>query len=188
METIVTHQTGRTNENVGNIWPNNLNFFNRQMNRGYLQRNHVNDMRIHQLRYSLTVVWIFIISTSRLTAQDYRVTGKVVSEEFEFLNGAVIQTKDSTILGRVDDNGLFEIELSKDIRDIQIWFVGMESETLKLSGKCNYLEIILLNDIIVEFETVKEAKKRFNKRRKELPELYEKAWKQGVFQNEEPCR
>ena len=89
------------------------------------------------MRNLLTFISIFVLTSINLNAQPNKVTGKVISEEFEILNGAVIQTKDSTILGRVDNHGLFEIELPNHIKEIQIWFVGMESETLKLSGNCN---------------------------------------------------
>jgi len=135
------------------------------------------------MRNLLTYLSIFLLFSINLSAQSRKIAGKVISEEFEILNGAVIQTKDSTVLGRADNEGLFQIDLPDNTNQIQIWFVGMESETLNLKGNCNYLEIILLDDFHVEYEI-----KRYNKRRKKLPELYKKAWKKGIFQSKTPCR
>ena len=120
-------------------------------------------------------------------AQSKIISGKIIDEHFEPLTNAVIQTLDSLIFVKADNLGYYEIEVPITTEKLNAWYVAMESNTFSVKDKCN-VNIILLDDLIIEFNTVEESKKFYNKRvKKGLKPLYKKAIKEGVFNIEKPC-
>ena len=64
----------------------------------------------------------------------------------------------------------------------------MEPEMVELKSRC-HINIVLVNDMIVGFETVDEANRDYLKRRRKADrEVFKKAYKQGLFMVEKPCR
>ena len=133
------------------------------------------------------------------TGQTKIITGKVIGSEFpskdnttehEFweLYGAVIFGNDSIRLGTADERGEFQLEISPNIQNLRIGWVGMYPEEFELTNECQYLEVILLPDVIYDFVTLKKEERLRKKDRKVLPELYRKAFELEIFKQEEPCR
>ncbi|MBX0331795.1 carboxypeptidase-like regulatory domain-containing protein [Pontibacter sp. HSC-14F20] len=90
------------------------------------------------------------------------------------LADAVIQTLDSVFTARADKDGNYVLTVPNKTKRIKAWAVGMETEVFKLSNNCKF-NLILLDDIIAEFETVEEHQERYKKRKRELPRLYKEA-------------
>lgn len=112
------------------------------------------------------------------------------STEHEFWkgSGAVIFGNDSIRLGTANDNGEFKLSVTENIWTISIGWVGMYPEEIILTDNCEFLEVILLPDVIYDFVTLKKEERLRKKDRKVLPDLYKKAYEQRIFKNEEPCR
>ncbi len=139
-----------------------------------------------QYKTLITTIILFAIVNCNVYGQTKIITGKVIGEDFEILNSAVIQTVDSVYSTRANDSGEFELKVPKNTTKIQAWFIGMETEQFQLKSRC-HLNIILINDIIVEYETVKEARKDYQRRRSKADKLFKKAYDLGIFK-EKKCK
>jgi hypothetical protein len=140
----------------------------------------------------------FIGFTCDLAAQNRTISGKVIGSEFrtkrdktpyEFwvIPGAKIFSKDS-LLGVTNEKGEFKIEISEKVNEISIGWFGMYPDKIHISGNCDYLEVLLLPDVIYDFVTLKKEERLRKKDRAILPLLYEKAFEQGIFGMKVPCR
>ena len=149
------------------------------------------------LNFFLTLFLIICYLT--VNAQIEEISGKVICSDFPSKNdstkhefwkgsGAVIFGNDSIRLGTANDNGKFKLSVAENIRTISIGWVGMYPEKIVLTDNCEFLEVILLPDVIYDFVTLKKEERLRKKDRKVLPDLYKKAYEQGIFENEEPCR
>jgi hypothetical protein len=144
------------------------------------------------------VFLFFIVIACDLAGQSRTISGKVIGSEFrtkkskdpyEFwvLSNAKIFWRDS-LIGTADDKGEFKIEIPEKVDEIKIGWIGMYPDKIRITGNCDYLEVLLLPDAIYDFVTVKKEEKLRMKDRAILPELYKKAFEQGIFRKEEPCR
>ena len=137
------------------------------------------------MNYHILLITLLFTFTKSY-GQSKIVTGTILSEDLEPLSGAYIQTLDSAIIVRANEKGDFAIELPSEINELFAWFIAMESDTIVLDGRC-HVNLILLNDYIIEFSTVREAQKHFDKRKRNLSPIYKKAYELGLFRNEMPC-
>jgi hypothetical protein len=64
----------------------------------------------------------------------------------------------------------------------------MYPEEFVLTDKCEFLEVILLPDVIYDFVILKKEEKLRKKDRKVLPDLYREVFNQGIFKHDKPCR
>ena len=146
----------------------------------------------------LIIILIFIGLTCDLLAQGRMLAGKVIGSEFrtkkdnspyDFWNlpGAKIFWKDS-LIATTDEKGQFRIELTKEVDSIRIGSIGMYPENICVSKNCDYIEAILLPDAIHDFVSVRKEERLRKRERAILPELYKKAFENGIFRQEEPCR
>ncbi|WP_255593705.1 carboxypeptidase regulatory-like domain-containing protein [Pontibacter sp. HSC-14F20] len=123
--------------------------------------------------YIVTLVLIFC-SCINSFGQNKTISGRIVDEHMNPLADAVIQTLDSVFTARADKDGNYVLTVPNKTKRIKAWAVGMETEVFKLSNNCKF-NLILLDDIIAEFETVEEHQERYKKRKRELPRLYKEA-------------
>lgn len=146
----------------------------------------------------LILALILIGIASNLIGQTRSISGKVIGSEFrtkkdnapyEFwdIPEAKIFWRDS-LIGSTDNKGQFRIELAKTIDAIRIGWIGMYPETIQITDNCDYLEVILLPEVIYDYVTQKKEERLRKKDRAILPELYRKAFETGIFRQEEPCR
>lgn len=135
--------------------------------------------------YIVTLVLIFCSCINSL-GQNKTISGRIIDEHFNPLADAVIQTLDSAFTARADKEGNYVLTVPNKTKRIKAWAVGMETEVFKLSNNCKF-NLILFDDIIAEFETVAEHKKRYKKRKRELPRLYKEAINKGIISENKPC-
>ena len=112
----------------------------------------------------------------------------MAEHEFWELNGAIIFGNDSIRLGTANEKGEFELKISANIQTLRIGWIGMYPEEFVLSDECDYLEVILLPDVIYDFVTIKKEERLRKKDRKVLSKLYRKAFELGTFKQEDHCR
>ncbi|MGC3946386.1 MAG: hypothetical protein QM762_18010 [Chryseolinea sp.] len=146
----------------------------------------------------LLIILFLVGLASDLFGQVKLLTGKVIGAEFrtrkdktpyEFwdLHGAKIFWKDSLIT-TTDEKGNFRIELTQEIDSIRVAWIGMYPDKIRIAENCEYIEVILLPDVIYDFVTVGKEERLRKKDRAILPELYKTAYEKGIFKQEEPCR
>jgi CarboxypepD_reg-like domain len=121
-----------------------------------------------------------------LNAQNKTISGKIIDEHFQPLQNAIIQTLDSNYITRSDNDGFYKMTIPESTKKIKIQYVAMETDSFNVKGKCE-INIILLDDLIVEFETEKQHKKRLRKRKRQLSNLYKKAIRKGIIELDKPC-
>jgi hypothetical protein len=140
------------------------------------------------LRYSksITSICLIVLTISGLFGQTKTVSGRVLDEHLSPLPGAIIQTPDSVYQVRADKNGYYSIELPSKAKKLRAINIGMETETFKLGDYCMF-NIILLDDLIVEFETEKEHLRSYRKRQRERKKIYNKAIRLGILSTNQPC-
>jgi hypothetical protein len=140
----------------------------------------INQMSLKTL---ILLLGTFLIGHS----QERNLSGKIIDEHLEPLNGAKIQSKDSAFSSITDEMGYYSLNLPSQVKKVRISCIGMESEIVKIGKNCRF-DIILFDDMIVEFETKKEHLKAYKRRRKQLRKLYEKAKIAGIIKGQEPCK
>ncbi|MBC2844893.1 carboxypeptidase-like regulatory domain-containing protein [Winogradskyella flava] len=138
-----------------------------------------------KLRLIITVLVLFF-SPIDLFGQTKTVSGQVLNEHLEPLSKVFIHTLDMQFKTTSDENGNYSITLPKDTKVLKIQCIGQESETIKVLNHC-ILNIILLDDIIAEFETKEEHLKDYIKRNKEIGKKYKRAIEKGLFGENKPC-
>jgi len=113
-------------------------------------------------------------------------TGRIIDEHLEPLSNAVIQTVDSTITAQTDNDGYFRIEVPATTTRLVAWYIGFETDTFNIEDRC-HLNMILLGDVKIEFQTVEEAIKFEKRRKKETKPLYKEAIRKGILKEEKYC-
>jgi hypothetical protein len=127
------------------------------------------------------------ILTGKAIGSEFRTKKDKAPYDFWDLPGAKVFWKDS-LIATADEKGKFKIELAKKIDSIRIGWIGMYPEQIRIPNNCDDIEVILLPDGIYDFVTVREEERLRKRDRAILPELYKKAFEQGIFRKEEPCR
>lgn len=135
------------------------------------------------------IIGVLILFQSQLTtSQEKFVTGKVISEEMIEIPGALIMTMNEKVIDTTDFYGNFRFENIDEIKKIKIVSLMSQTEEITLTENCSNLEVILLNEWIYDFITLKRAeRKKKRERKKIIPKLYDKAYEKGIFTNEKNC-
>ncbi len=136
---------------------------------------------------SILASGFIMLTISGMIGQTKTVSGRVMDEHLEPLPGAIIQTLDTLYQVRADENGYYSMELPNIIKNLRVINIAMETETFKLGDNCVF-NIILLDDMIVEFETEKDHLRSYKKRRKGRKKIYQKAIRKGVLSPNKPCK
>ncbi|MCC2545512.1 carboxypeptidase-like regulatory domain-containing protein [Hymenobacter sp. BT175] len=114
-------------------------------------------------------------------------TGRVLSEELDAVPRANIYARDTTIIGTTDMEGYFKIDVPVNTNTLLFGTLGMELTTVKLSGECSTLEVILLYDFHYDFISVRRVNRKVFKRFKQLPKIHQQAYEKGLFKSPAPC-
>ena len=136
------------------------------------------------------ILGLLILLTSQITISQNRViTGKLISQDLIEFPGVIIMTMESKVLDTTDFNGNFKFDYTKGLDKIKIVSVMMQTEEILLNENCSHLEIILLEEWIYDFVSLKRAeRKKKRDRKKTIPILYKKAYEKKIFKNEKNCR
>ena len=123
------------------------------------------------------------------SAQERIISGKVIGQELIEYPGVLVMTSDSKVLDTTDFNGNFRFKYSEEIKSIKFVFPMLQQEEVKLTDSCDHLEVILPDEWIYDFVSIKRAERKKKRDRKRiLPKLYAEAYEKGIFKNEKSCR
>ncbi len=140
---------------------------------------------IFQLKIGIVILFVFHISIG----QERIITGQVLGQDLVELPGVFIMTSNSKIIDTTDFNGRFRLKYMPEIKKIKFVSLMIQSEEIVVLENCNHIEIILLNEWIYDFVSLKAAKrKRKRDRKRILPKLYAEAFEKGLFDKENPCK
>lgn len=130
-----------------------------------------------------------ILSSSILSSGQTRtVTGKVIGEyEDPPIPGVKIKNLDTLQLGTTDLDGNFRVDLPTGTSGLTFIFLGMEQTTVTIPPDCNYLEIIIMADVIYDYVTTATINRKRQRRYKNIKDRHRKAFEKGIFRTNEPC-
>ena len=121
--------------------------------------------------------------------QERIITGKVIGQDLSEFPGVVIMTSDLKAIDTTDFNGNFEFNYSTDIQKIKLIFPMTQEEEIEITENCNRIEIILLEEWIYDYVSLKRAeRKKERDRKRTLPKLYAEAYEKGIFKDKKSCR
>ena len=115
------------------------------------------------------------------------IRGLVIDDlDFEPVPLVDIMIDDSVKIASTQLNGFFSILGPDTIKSLSFRAVGFEPMKVELCDD-DYLEVIMISTSSDCFLTKDEAKKKTQKRFKQLGKLRKEALKRGIFQNKKPC-
>ena len=107
----------------------------------------------------------------------------------EFPGVVIMDSDNEKVLDTTDFNGGFEFKYTSDIKKIKFIFVMTQEEEIGISDNCNHIELILLEEWIYDFVSLRAAdRKKRRERKRILPKLYAEAYEKGIFKNKKSCR
>ncbi len=130
---------------------------------------------------------IALLLVGNIFAQNRILKGQIVNENFEPLPFVSIKTTQNENNFVADKFGNFEIEIAESEKEIEVYYVGLHTETVNIENKC-YLNIIMLHNYKIEFETIQEEVKFYKKLKRKADRKYKKAVKNGMLKKEENCK
>ena len=136
------------------------------------------------MRKKLILNIIAFLLVGNIFAQNRVLKGQIVDENFEPLDFARIKTNENNYVA--DKFGYFEIEIQESVKEIEIHYIAQLSEKFNIENKC-YVNIVMLRQYIIEFESIQEEAKFYKKLRKKTNRKYKKAVKNGILKKEENC-
>ena len=121
-------------------------------------------------------------------SQNRIIKGIVVDEcDLEPIIDVRIIVNDSNYVGVTDINGRFQIEIPLSVNEISFRALAMEDVNLKLSEKCDNIELIMIGRAHYDFMSYRRINKERRNLYKQLPVLHKNAYEKGIFQTPEPC-
>ena len=121
-------------------------------------------------------------------SQNKMIKGIVVDEcDLEPIIDVRIIVNDSNYVGVTDINGRFQIEIPLSVNEISFRALAMEDVNLKLSEKCDNIELIMIGRAHYDFMSYRRINKERRNLYKQLPVLHKNAYEKGIFQSPEPC-
>ncbi|WP_299161182.1 DUF5686 family protein [uncultured Tenacibaculum sp.] len=134
-----------------------------------------------KLRLTVLLVLITNVLYSQLTLK-----GKVVDEFNNPMPFVNVFLKNTTYGTTTDDNGKFFLKTKKYRGTLEISFIGFQTQTLKVSQKTKYLNVVLkegtneLEEVIVVSKPKKRLKKKENPAYRILKEIWKRKRKNGL--------
>ena len=134
-----------------------------------------------------TILFSSLLFVACAIGQTCTLTGKVIDDQFFPVYQAKIFNADTTFLVETDIKGNFNIDIPSDTQVLIVAWVSMEWKSIKLSGDCNNLEIILLPRGTYDFMSPRKVDRQRKKQFDKLPALHQTAFKKGIFEANKPC-
>ena len=142
------------------------------------------------IKFTHNIVRILLFLTFQIFfGQERIITGKVIGQDLIEFPAVVIMTTEKEAIDTTDFNGNFEFKYSTNIKRIKLIFPMTQEEEIEITENCNRIEVILLDEWIYDYVSLKRAERKKQRDRKRiLPELYIKAYENGIFINKNSCR
>jgi hypothetical protein len=137
-----------------------------------------------QKKIIINIITLFLLAN--INAQNRVLKGKIVDENFKPIPFATIKTTKSENNFVCDEVGNFEIEIADNEIEIETYYIGQITEKVNIENKC-YVNIVMLRNYIIEFETIQAEAKFYKKLRRKTERKYKKAVESGLLKKEENC-
>ncbi len=147
-------------------------------------------------KITITMRFLFVLlcipfSLSSLYAQTKMIHGRVISEELEIVQGAIIYIEDTVEVGAVDKDGFFQIEVPAYQEKISIRYLAFEPAIIELSDNCHSIEVVMLLSSTYDYRLMLLYWTRINwieKRRfNTIPKIHNQAFVKGIFETGQAC-
>lgn len=139
------------------------------------------------MRLASTILTILLTSVLS-SGQTRTVTGKVIGEYEDVpMPGVTIQNLDTVNVGTTDLEGKFKLDIPTGTTGLMFIFLGAERTSVTFPPDCDYLEIIIMTDVIYDYVTAATINRRRQKRFKKIKERHLEAFEKGIFTTKEPC-
>lgn len=139
------------------------------------------------MKITTILILAVLLSSLNLNGQNRIISGRVISEDLEPLQGLHIENSDNVLLGETDMDGYFIINIPKETDSLLFRYLGMESTDIKLKRGCDTVEVVMMYHAIYEFTTSRKIDRLRKKRFDNLPKLHLDAVKNGLFTNNNIC-
>lgn len=139
------------------------------------------------MKISIILILTILFFNLNLNGQSRTIIGRVISEDLEPLQGLDIENSDKLLLGKTDMNGRFKISVPQGTDSLLFRYVGMEWTDIRLKKDCDMVEVVIMNDVIYDFISLKKVDRLRKKRYDNLPKLYSDAVKNGLFEKNNIC-
>ena len=135
-----------------------------------------------------TILYLtFAVSLTNLTySQNKTLTGQVVDENFKPLINAIVTTNIDGQATRTNNEGFFQFAITPEITEIQVQYVGLHTKIVKIKNKC-YINVIMFDDVLIEWKSIKQEDKYYQKELRKLRKKYKEAINNGVLKKEKEC-
>jgi hypothetical protein len=131
---------------------------------------------------------LFLLVSFTLHSQTRVISGKVIGQDLIELPAIKIFDESNELIGETDFNGNFKLEIKTPIKKILFSGIGYQTETLEIIDNCDYIQIIVLYDWIIDFVSLKKAERIIKRDRKKLlPKLYAEAFRKEIFDISKDC-
>lgn len=115
------------------------------------------------------------------------IKGRIIDENLEILPAAGVFDADMRRLGEIGSEGFFEVSVPKESDKLIFGFIGYEFAPVSIPTNCDYLEVILLRDVLYHYKSNRKIDRLRKKEFDRLPELHKKAVEKGLFKIDSPC-
>lgn len=105
----------------------------------------------------------------------------------EILPKARIYNEDTLLLGETDLEGYFEVGISKESNKLIFGFIGYEFAAVSVPDNCDYLEVILLPNVLYHYKSNQKIDRLRKKEFDKLPDLHKTAVDNRLFEMDKPC-
>jgi hypothetical protein len=139
-----------------------------------------------KMRILLIISTLAIISLN-INGQTRTIHGQIVDEDLQYIPMVSICNIDTVEIAKANIEGQFKFDLPVGTKKLLLLFVGMEWTTIELKDGCDTIDVIMMNEWIYDFISLKSADRKRLKRFKKLPELHKLAYEKGIFSTLKPC-
>jgi len=123
-----------------------------------------------------------------LQSQTKVISGMVLQEDlFEPLPYISITINDTIEIGKTNENGFYNINISDTTKHIQFHGGFLETAKVILVDNCNIVDVVIMYEMIYDFMSNRKVDRDRMKRFKQLPKLHKQAYEKGIFKTEQPC-
>jgi hypothetical protein len=127
-------------------------------------------------------ILVFLLLFQLTFCQDFKYTGKIIGQDLLPLPAIVIANENDDIIAQTDFEGHFEIVCPVKLSTLRLSNIGYQSEQFELKINCFNIEIILLENWIYDFISLKKADKKLKRDRKKIiRSLYNEAYEKKIF-------
>ena len=134
----------------------------------------------------LIINFLIFLLIGNVFAQNRILKGQIIDENFDPIEFVTIKTIQNGGVFVTDKFGNFECKIAENETEIEVSYVGLHSEKINIHNKC-FINIIMIREYIIEFETIQEETKFYKKLKRKLNTKYKVALKKGKLKKEENC-